>query len=186
MNQADYIKDRIDCEIDWYSKKSSRSKRAYRALRVFSAAMALSIPVMSGFLNDGNARSLKVVLAIAGAAVAFCEGLLALYKFRDNWTSYRSAAEGLMQHKYLFATGAAPYGGSGAFALFVQNAEGIMAGERIQWLKQNTMPEENTARAVAGEAASDTVTGKLHSQDNQSEAVNARLPVNEEETQAAA
>jgi hypothetical protein len=152
MTSAEYIKTRVDYQIDWYNRKSGRSKRAYRALRVFSAVVALSIPVMSGFLNDGNAGSMKVALSIAGAIVALCEALLTLYKFRDNWTNYRNAAEGLTQHKFLFVTGAAPYGGADAFALFVQNAESIMAGERIQWLKQNTMPEEAQSKMQVGEA----------------------------------
>lgn len=152
MTPDEYIKTRVDNQIAWYSSKSSRSKRAYRALRVVSAVVALSIPVMSGLLNEGNAAHLKITLSIAGAAVALCETLLALYKFRDNWTNYRNAAEGLIQHKFLFATGATPYGGADAFAQFVQNAESIMAGERIQWLKQNTMPEEAGGKGQGGEA----------------------------------
>jgi hypothetical protein len=151
MTSDEYIKTRVDDQISWYSSKSRRSKRAYRGLRVFSAFVALSIPVMSGFLDDGNAGSMKVALSIAGAMVALCEALLALYKFRDNWTNYRNAAEGLTQHKFLYATGAAPYGGADAFGLFVQNAESIMAGERIQWLKQNTMPEEAAGKGQVSE-----------------------------------
>lgn len=151
MNPAEYIKTRVDYEIDWYNRKSKVNKRAYRTLRVLSALVALSIPVISGLLQEGNAASLKITLSIAGAFVALCESLLALYKFHDNWTNYRNTAEGLTQHKFLFVTGAAPYSGADAFALFVQNAENLMAGERIQWLKQNTMQELDSAKTDSGD-----------------------------------
>ncbi|MBS1614686.1 MAG: DUF4231 domain-containing protein [Bacteroidetes bacterium] len=149
MSPEEYLKSRVETEIDWYNRKSKINKRAYRSLRVLSALVALSIPVMSGLLQDGNAASLKVTLSIAGAFVALCESLLALYKFHENWTNYRQAAEGLTQHKFLFSTGAAPYSGADAFTLFVQNAENLMAGERIQWLKQNTQIKDATEKGTA-------------------------------------
>ncbi len=142
MTQAEYLQSRVEDQINWYDRKSSRSKRAYLLLRVCSVIVALAIPVLSGLLTEANAAQMKLTLGIAGAFVALCEALLTLYKFHDNWTNYRNATEGLKQHKFLFETKAAPYGGTDAFPLFVQNAESIMAGERIQWLKQNTSPEE--------------------------------------------
>lgn len=145
MNQERYIKERVDDQISWYNGKSAKNKKAYRTLRVLGVAIALSIPVMSGFLTNENAGGLKFLISIAGAAVALCEALLTLYKFRDNWTNYRNSAENLTQHKFLFAAGASPYNVPDAFILFVQTCEGIMSGERVAWLKTQTAPEEKPA-----------------------------------------
>ncbi len=142
MNQEQYLAERIEDQIHWYNRKSRANKRAYRTLRVVSVIVALAIPIMSSFLDNGNVPYLKVAIAVSGALVALIEGLLTLYKFRDNWTSYRNAAEMLIQHKYLFITRSAPYNVARPFVLFVQNAENIMAGERIAWVKLNTAEEE--------------------------------------------
>ncbi len=163
MNQEQYLADRIEDQIKWYNGKSRLNKNYYRTLRVVSVMMALAIPIMSSFLDGGNVPYLKLVIAVAGALVALIEGLLQLYKFRDNWTNYRAAAESLIQHKYLFSTRTAPYNVAKPFVLFVQNAEGIMAGERIAWVKLNTTEEEKL------------LTGKEAQADDKGEE-NARFP----------
>lgn len=142
MHPEQYLAERVEDQIKWYNRKGRANKRAYRTLRVLGVLIALGIPIMSSFLDDKNVPYLKLIIAVAGAAVALIEALLSLYKFRDNWTAYRNAAEALIQHKYLFSTRAAPYNVARPFVLFVQNAEGIMSGERVAWMKLNTAEEE--------------------------------------------
>ncbi len=160
MNDAQYIRERVQDQIYWYGRKSQKNKKAYRTLRVLGVAFALSVPIMSGFLDGTNASWLKFAISLAGAFVALCEALLTLYKFRDNWTNYRNAGEMLTQHKYLFSTGAAPYNGPDAFILLVQNAEAVMSGERISWVKLNTMPEDKLMPASMQKDVQDADAGE--------------------------
>jgi hypothetical protein len=137
LDQAQYLQQRIDDQIGWYERKSSLNKKWYRSLRILSIAIALAIPILTGFIGKGHDDELKVAISIAGACVALLEGLLSLYKFQDTWTQYRATGESLKYHKFLFETGAVPYHDARAFSLFVQNAEDLMAKERLGWFRGN-------------------------------------------------
>ena len=137
LNEAQYLEQRIDDQIAWYGSKSRRNKACYRTLRIISIIIALSIPILTGFIGKAHDELLKVVISIAGALVALLEGLLSLYKFQENWIQYRATAESLKHHRFLFMTSAAPYHESGAFSLFVQQAEALMANERMSWVQGN-------------------------------------------------
>lgn len=137
LEASQYLKDRIDDQIAWYSRKSGTCKRAYRRLRMLSVVIALSIPILTGLIGKGwvSDEALKLSIAIAGAAVALAEAVLGLNKYDELWTGYRAAAEGLKYHRYLFEAGAEPYNRPDAFQLFVQQAESLMASERTAWVQ---------------------------------------------------
>jgi len=143
LNEAQYMEQRIDDQITWYSGKSRRNKISYRTLRILSIIIALSIPILTGFIGKGHDDMMKVTISVAGALVALFEGLLSLYKYQENWIQYRSTAESLKHHKFLFETRAAPYHEAGAFSQFVQVAEALMANERMSWVQGNQSKSGN-------------------------------------------
>ena len=135
-DQSQYIEKRIDEQVSWYSRKSRQAKNWYSRLRILSVIISLSIPIVVGLIGKGyDDEKLKLCIAISGALVALIEGLLSLNKYHEIWTSYRATAEGLKYHRYLFEAGASPYDVPDAFQLFVQNAEGMMATERTNWVQ---------------------------------------------------
>ena len=145
IDQSQYLQERIDDQINWYDMKSRRNRKWYRSVRICGIIIALSIPILSGFIGGNNDAHLKIVLSVAGAVVALLEGLLSLYKFHENWIQYRATAESLKYHKFLFITGAAPYHEADAFSLFVQHAEGVMAKEQMGWVQGNQPSSSKTA-----------------------------------------
>jgi hypothetical protein len=136
IDQSQYLKERIDDQIAWYGRKSRQNKLWYRRLRIISIIISLSIPILVGLIGKNyDDEQLKICIAVAGALVALIEGLLSLNKYQDLWSGYRATGEGLKYHRYLFEAAAAPYDVPNAFQLFVQNAEGMMATERANWIQ---------------------------------------------------
>ena len=61
----------------------------------------------SGKFNSGIENLLiKIIIGIIGVSIALIAGIMNLYKFHENWVSYRTTAEILKHEKYLFLTGA--------------------------------------------------------------------------------
>lgn len=58
--------------------------------------------------------------------------------------AYRTTAESLKQHKFLFETKTAPYDDSKRFGLLVQNVEGLISREHSDWTKYVTQQKATT------------------------------------------
>lgn len=131
MNPDDYIKDRVDGQIEWYDSKSGTNQCWFRWLRIVEIIAAASIPLLVGYTD--SISELKVVVGILGLLIAVIAGVLGLYQFQENWTGYRTTCEALKQEKYLFLTKTQPYDQGDSFALFVQRVETLISKERTNW-----------------------------------------------------
>ena len=131
MNPDDYIKDRVDGQIEWYDRKSCTNQLWFRWLRIVEIIAAAAIPLLVGYAD--SISEFKVVVGILGLLIAVIAGVLGLYQFQENWTGYRTTCEALRQEKYLFLTKTQPYDQSDSFALFVQRVENLVSKERTNW-----------------------------------------------------
>jgi len=131
VNQDDYIKDRVDGQIEWYDRKSGANQRWFRWLRIVEIIAAGSIPLLVGYAD--SISEFKVVVGILGLLIAVIAGVLGLYQFQENWTGYRTTCEALKQEKYLFLTKTQPYDQGDLFALFVQRVENLISKEHSTW-----------------------------------------------------
>lgn len=134
MNQYEYIKERVDDQITWYSKKSSNNQRWYKRWRLVEILAAALIPFLTSYTGDtGNGPMFKIIVGALGMLVAVISGLLVLYKFQDNWVEYRNTCELLTSEKFLFETQAPPYNTPDAFPNFVQKIEALITSENQKW-----------------------------------------------------
>ena len=131
MNPDDYIKERVDGQIEWYDRKSAMNQRWFRWLRIVEIVAAASIPLLVGYAD--SIIEFKVVVGILGLLIAVIAGVLGLYQFQENWTGYRTTCEALKQEKYLFLTKTQPYDQGDSFALFVQRVENFISKEHSTW-----------------------------------------------------
>lgn len=131
MNEEEYLKDRLDNQIDWYDRKSSQNQKTYKRLQFILIISAASIPFISGFVD--NFHYLQYLLGAIGVLIAAITGILSLYKFQENWTSYRTTCESLRHEKYLYLTKTEPYHGKNAFNLLVQRVEMLLSKENSSW-----------------------------------------------------
>ena len=142
----EYLKNRVQDQIDWYDRKSGILKKRYRRMKVATILLGISVPVVVSLSN--TADWLKYVAGGLGALVSGMEGISGMLKDKDNYLAYRATREALMREKMLFTAAAGPYEKTeGAFARFVANCEGIMANEHSGWFQ--TFKEEEKSSQTA-------------------------------------
>ena len=140
MNEAGYLKGRLEDQIDWYDKSSIKNQAFYKKLQVIIIVASAVIPFLSGLMTaDQEETWLKVIVGLLGITVTIATALMSLGKYQENWIKYRTTCESLRHEKYLFSTGAAPYDRSDAFKLLVERVESLLSQENSEW--QNTMKQ---------------------------------------------
>lgn len=149
LGEAEYFEQRLDDQIDWFDSKSQSNQKTYKRLRLVEIVAAASIPLLAGFGHGHWYFSLAV--GMLGLLIAVIAGVVSLYRFQENWTEYRAAAETLKQERFLYLTRAFPYGSDKAFELLVQRVESILKRERSEWVQ--TMQEAGI-RAYADQQTS--------------------------------
>ena len=133
-----YIHDRVDDQINWYDKKSQDAQKRYKQIQVTEIISAAAIPVLVPYV--ASCGFISFLVAFLGALVAVLEALCRLYKFHENWIQYRTTAELLKYHKYLYQTKSAPYNEQDETVenVFVRNIEAIISSENNTWKALNT------------------------------------------------
>ena len=142
MSPEQYLKDRVDNQLAWYSKKSTSNKNWHFRLQLVTLIAAALVPVISLSSSEFGVR---ILVAIVGSVAAIAAGVVALYQFRDLWVDYRATAERLKFEKYLFITGSAPYGNSDCFSLFVNRVENAILEENRGWHEKTSSQNIVTA-----------------------------------------
>ncbi len=141
MTEQDYLSQRIDDQINWYSRKSTFNKNRYQLFKALVIILSSSIPVLAIMITE-NDQLLKMIVGIAGVLIVVIEGILSLYKYKDIWLEYRMTSEMLNREKLLYLTGAGPYKTKKSFQDFVEKAEAIMSSENKNWLANQIKKEE--------------------------------------------
>ena len=131
MTPEEYLKERLDDQITWYGRKSSKNKNMFKLLSVLLIIAATTIPFLTGYISETPV--LKFVVGLLGVVVAIISGIISLNKYQENWIQYRTTCESLKHHKYLFETKSKPYNNDDAFQQLVNNIESIVSRENSQW-----------------------------------------------------
>jgi len=132
MAPEEYLRDRLDDQINWYSQKSQWNQAWFKRLRVVEILFATSIPFLVSYITP-ETTTLKLVVGAMGIVVALVSGLVTLYKFQENWIEYRTTAETLKHEKYLYLTLSPPYDGDEPFRLLVARVESTVSKENTNW-----------------------------------------------------
>ncbi len=129
MEQEEYIKQRIDDQIDWYSKKSNRAQLWFKSLRIFEISAAATIPFLACYASETN----QIIVALLGICIAIVAGIISINKFQEIWIQYRTTSESLKHHKYLYQTESRPYDGEDSFKMLVATTEALISKENSNW-----------------------------------------------------
>ncbi len=97
------LEQEVDAVFQWYNRQATRARKAYQVLRVLVLVTGATVTVLAA-----SAAS-PILTASLAAAVVVLEGLQQVFQFQKNWISYRSSAEGLRFHWFLYAARRAPY-----------------------------------------------------------------------------
>ena len=137
LSPEDYLKNRVQDQIDWYDRKSGILKKRYRWMKGTTIVIGVLIPVIISLSDVCDCINwLKYLAGAMGAAISALEGISGMLKDKDNFLAYRAAREALMRERMLYSTLSGNYAGAkDAFALFVANCESIMANEQSGWVQ---------------------------------------------------
>jgi hypothetical protein len=132
MNIQNYIDDRVEDQLKYYSRKGGQNKKYYLGLKISQLIAAALLPFVSVFISVEHDWA-KYVVAFLGTLVTILEGVLAVGKYHEKWIMYRSAGEALKQEKFLFLMQAGNYTGADAAMQFVNRIELILGKENSGW-----------------------------------------------------
>lgn len=133
MNIDEYMKTRVEQQIEWYEKKARSCQRKYTISQTIEIILAALIPLLSSYAD--NLKIIGFIVGVFGAAIAIIKSLSKLYKWPENWIGYRTACDSLRYQKVLFETRSAPYNSKPESIenIFVHNVEQIISSEHNQW-----------------------------------------------------
>ncbi|OEU63027.1 MAG: hypothetical protein BA867_02845 [Desulfobacterales bacterium S5133MH16] len=148
MDEQQYIEERIDNQIKWYSNKSQWNQTWYKRLRALEILAASTIPLLTGYLTE--VFTLRYVIGILSVIIAVISGILTLYKFQENWTEYRTTCESLKHEKFLYLTKTEVYDADNSFTLLVQRVEALISKEHTKWSQYIKAPEKHNGLSGGG------------------------------------
>lgn len=134
--------ERLEDQIDWYSRKSGVNQRWYKTLKILTMTAGVLVPFFSA-ASWGPAY----VAAILGVVIVLSEGLQQISQFQANWIAYRSTCEALKHEKYLYLGEAGPYASSdNPRSLLAERVEGLVSQEHAKWVSA----QEQSAKKTPG------------------------------------
>lgn len=124
-----YIENRLICQMDWYNRKSLDFQQRYQRLSIAAIVLSALIPVMA--IGAENIV-VRVLLALMGSAIAAISAVLALCKYRELSTDYRTSCEILQSYLHRYFTKTCEFTGRSdeeAFNLLVSICEDYLMQE---------------------------------------------------------
>jgi hypothetical protein len=140
MTPEEYLRDRVDHQIDWYSRKSTSNQYWFKGLKLIEIASAAVIPFVAGM--SGNIPCSAWILGLLGVMVAISAGVTSVYHHHENWINFRATSEALKHEKFLFLTQAGSYSDESSFERFVQQIEALISKENSTWTSIYKKPEK--------------------------------------------
>ena len=132
MNVEQFLKKRVDDQINWYDRKSQFNQQWYKNLRIAEIVAAAAIPFLAGYFS-AEIPVIQFIVGFLGFIIAVIAGVVGLYQFQERWVEYRTTCESLRHEKYLYLTKSEPYNLKNPFPLFVQRVESLISVENSRW-----------------------------------------------------
>jgi len=165
ITDEEYIKNRLDDQMNWYSRKSSLNKTKYLRYKRIEFIIASIIPVIislntmadfkakvwEGVLEMAYADLLQIVAAFGGVVLVIINKFVELEEYYKFWKEYRLTAEALLHERFLYMTRSEPYDEDDAYPLLVEKVESILNKEKQQWRQQKQQKKQQNQQQ--GQAA---------------------------------
>ncbi len=149
-----YLEKRWHSQWSYYDSKATENKDTYFLYQRIVVIGALIIPALvsinstlarflAGVFNNGDVTAeamwrigVDSITVIVSLLVAGAAALESLYKYGENWSSYRSAAEELQAEKNFYDMQSGPYANNpNPFSTFVERVEGIVANQNGKYFQ---------------------------------------------------
>ncbi len=163
MMDDEYIKTRLDDQMNWYSRKSSLNKTKYLRYKRLEFIIAATIPVLislntmtdfkkpvwDGVLDMVYADLLQIISALGGIILVIINKFLELEEYHKFWKDYRVTAEALLHERFLYVTRSEPYDEDDAYPQLVEKVESILNNEKQKWKQQQKQDKKQKGQQQA-------------------------------------
>jgi hypothetical protein len=128
---TDNVIPKIVCEqFKFYDHHATYNRVGFLVLKAIQILASATIPIIA-MVKPGVQSWVNGVI---GAIVLVIEGFQQLLQLQQNWTRYRSTAEGIRRERYLFQARAGPYADAPApAALIVERMDALISAENKSW-----------------------------------------------------
>lgn len=144
---SDYIKKRLENQLNWYSKKAKDNLYRYYKIQILVLGASALIPIVN--VVDGHELAIRIISSILGAIIVGATGLLQLTKSQESWIIFRSTAETLKKEYNLYMLKVGDYSDSNLVddkrdRLFIERAESVMSMEGTKYVSLRQKSESLT------------------------------------------
>ena len=148
MEIVEYIKERLDVQIEWYDKHACECKKYHDLLTIVSLACTSSATIFAAIsiAVPSFSSQISILSAVAASTATVMISIDKLKKYQELHTQYRSTCEKLKQVKYLFLSKSGEYIMSNQRTidqLFIERCESMISTEIGTWTQINEKKQSN-------------------------------------------
>jgi hypothetical protein len=153
LTPEEYVEERLNPEMSYYNKSATRSKQRYLQMRAITVVGGALVPV----LVNVNTPYIDILTTALSLMVVLFVSLETVYRYREQWTNYRTAEQNLRNEYFLFTSKSGGYAGldePSAFTLFVDRVEQAIEAESASTLRvMTTITESKISSGTPGTAS---------------------------------
>jgi hypothetical protein len=142
LTPEEYVAERLNPEIVYYNKSATAAKKKYLQMRALTVIGGALVPV----LVNVDLPYVDILTTTISLVVVLFVSLETVYRYREQWTNYRTAEQHLRNEYFEFTTKSGSYTGLDemtAFTLFVNHIEGDIEAENNSTLRAMTTITES-------------------------------------------
>lgn len=131
----EFVEKRYKSQIKWYDEKAISNKKYHKNLQIILIVFSALTPVLIAIdFSLSEYVFLKWIAVITAVIVAISSSSLRIFKFYDNWTTFRNICETLKKEINFYDSNSGEYSNcNDKEALFVQNVESLISRENNLW-----------------------------------------------------
>lgn len=144
MDESNYLKSRLENQIEWYDKKSISNQKKFNRLKLLEIFFASLIPLLALIFEviEHETKLDFISFGIIGAIISAITSIEMFGKYQELWHSYRTTCESLKKEKYLYHANARPYHQPESFNLLVERIESLISKENTNWYEMIRIDKE--------------------------------------------
>jgi hypothetical protein len=154
LTPEEYVSERLNPEMNYYNKSATSAKKNYLRMRGLTVIGGALVPVLVNI----DLPYMHFLTTILSLMVVLFVSLETVYRYREQWTNYRTAEHNLSNEYFLFTGRSGAYADLDepvAFTLFVNRIEQAIEAENSSTLRVMTTLTES--KATAGSDSKDQV-----------------------------
>jgi hypothetical protein len=121
----------LEKNYNYYDTKAILYKKIYTILIIADITISAFITFATLFIDISF--SVKYIIAFMSSIITIISSLRVTFGFQKNWIEYRTTAEILKYHQYLYTTKSAPYDGENRESILISNVYSNVKTENKNW-----------------------------------------------------